>query len=176
MNDTAADTFEKAKSLFLSFGGSRYEMEREGKLIEYMNFQVPLSLEQQWVNERETLLFEAFSSCPLATDEFHELVSYLLNYDNPQSLAKFVELLVQKGATADSFTQLRFAEELVRTTEGTVLRTKGSQDALHLIDRLLSSPIVVDKQYFEFPDLHGLLSTEAIRTRATQLKDTIRVT
>ena len=43
--------FLKAKEIFNSFNGSKYEMMREGIVKEYLNYNVPKEIEHQWIDE-----------------------------------------------------------------------------------------------------------------------------
>ncbi len=111
---------EKAKAIFMDFGGSKFGMGRECAFEEYRQYHIPAETELEWIQEYQKELLNRLDKKPNESDIVSQFSSSVSNYKNYDALGALVAFTKEKSKQLCSFSKLRYAEELYRN--GTSLR------------------------------------------------------
>lgn len=181
MCDESKSGLAEAKDLFMRYGGSAFLMEREGVYDRYLAFRVPEDLEARWIEERCDLLLRQVDEERVAGRAFEELVVLFQHRAARRFQGKLLANVSVWASSLDTFTRLRFAEELVEMGE----RLRGPEQldagipeicgtAIDLIERALEGKVLVADCYQSLPYLSDVLSKDQIMSRLESLRKRCR--
>ena len=163
---------EKAKSLFMDFGGSKFGMGREGVFEEYRQYNVSAKTEIEWIKEYQAELLNKLKKKPNESDLVSLFSRSVFNYKNYDALNQLLALIKEVADALCSFSKLRYAEELYRATADKIKIEAGDVisesriTAIELIKSVLSNPITVSPAYKKQRMMKDTLKDESIIERA----------
>ena len=168
----------EAKKMFLKYGGSHYEMERSGEYTKYLEFSVTDDQEAEWGKERRTSLVATLNDQPVAGTDFQELVGLIKACHDYEGLRLLIDSIRHMMSTLDTFTLVRFAEELCGLTSGAQPTNRHDTELCEdlkrlivgLVDAASTSTFNVAPYYEQIPYLRGVLTEDRITRRIESLR------
>ena len=163
---------EKAKALFMDFGGSKFGMGREGAFEEYRQYHVSAKTELEWIKEYQAELLDKLRREPNKSDLVSQFSRAVSSYKNYDALNQLLALIKENSNALCSFSKLRYAEELYRATAAKIKIEAGDVisesrvTAIELMKSVLSSPIFVSPAYKRQAMMKDTLKDESIIQRA----------
>ncbi|HYF95429.1 MAG TPA: hypothetical protein VD969_24725 [Symbiobacteriaceae bacterium] len=142
-----------AKQLFLKYGGSLFQMDREGDYQRYRSFGVTKELELQWLGELRSDLLARLAlendgvKIRLSVGAFVDSIGDL---GDCQHVSRLLEIVRSKVGTIDSFSQLMVAEAIARLAnsckvsgEASDLAAYAVATATEMLERIIQQPVEV---------------------------------
>ncbi len=170
-----SDTGNKvAKELFLKYGGSYFHMEREGELYFYRKWNISKEQENVWIKEYQQenikLLIEKQDATTVDSC-FSTLCRTISEFKNTDSLKTLLEVVSQTYKQYDSFTKIRFSEELLHIAESDGLHKSSiwfdaKKLAIEILKNVIKNPITIDPYYKGLEYLSDILNEEKMMNRA----------
>ena len=172
---------EPAKELFLKYSGSHFQMEREGDYAAYRSYGVSRDQEASWARERLRELLPVFRERPIAEPVFSEAMALLKASRDEDTLEVLLDIVSGARLSLDTFTRVRFAEELFELSKQWPRAASGqkqwSKEALRVVVDLLSDalelPFSVDPWYQQLPHMSGVLEEARVRRRIASLQEEV---
>ena len=169
--------YKNPRDAFRAYAGSHFQMSRDGVLELYRNWSPTAAEEQAWLLELRTELLDFLGKTQLADSSFHRLVTLLAAQQDQEGFAILCELLSSISSQLDTFSAIRFGEELLRIRQSLELQgppqnPPGSEfdDCLRsLLARASAKPISVASHYKNLPHMAGSLTDDIVISRATEL-------
>jgi hypothetical protein len=164
---------EKAKKLFMEYGGSHFGMGRECVYDEYLRYNVSKSQELLWIKEYQTNLLEELNKDPNETSIVSRYSGSVSDYKNYEALEPLITFTKENMTKLCSFSKLRYAEEIFRATaakrrivEGDVF-SKARKISVDLLYSVIKEPIAVSSRYKKESLLKDVISDQSILDRAS---------
>ncbi|WP_127588938.1 hypothetical protein [Paenibacillus koleovorans] len=164
---------EKAKMIFIKYGGSHFHMERNGEFDYYKSFNILKQQEVAWIKEYQREIVEklqASTDVSLYNTMLPELFRTITQFkivDHLSVLNKFIFKDVQQ---LDSFTQLRVAEGFIgllesigNNNDNTILEIR--QHTKVMLENISNQSMSVDSYYKKIDYLKDVLTDDKIRSR-----------
>ncbi|MFW6312074.1 MAG: hypothetical protein ACOC1K_07560 [Nanoarchaeota archaeon] len=107
-----------AKKIFMTYGGNKYQMERDQKYEEYRSYNISKEKELTWIKEYQNRLLKDIQKI----NKNDELITLVINfietiktYKNVEILKIFIKRIKEKmnKQEVDSFTRMIIAEQLL---------------------------------------------------------------
>jgi hypothetical protein len=173
-------TNKRAREIYVMFHGSSFHMDRDGLYDEYKSFEISRDVEEKWAEEEFLAHMTAFTKDPVATSDFYALINWLRILHSERLLVRFLDSIGSHIPRTDSFSLLRFAEELFELTCGWLGNSgKSATSAVgHLTNPVIEALLktLEDKEKYWVaevflldPTLQGVLEPKAIYARRQSL-------
>jgi hypothetical protein len=170
-----------AKKIFLKYGGSHFQMEREGEYQNYKSFGVSKEQENIWLDEYKKEILTIIEGEKIVSSSFFELVSAIIRSKDMLYFRILIDHIKKKQELTDSFSQVLMAEHLLRIVESfeknNVTRKSdiikdAKRVALDILNLIIKKPITVDLYYKNLDYLQDSITEEQIISRVKEtLKD-----
>lgn len=166
-----------ARQLFLKYGGSHFQMQRDGEYQRYKAFGISRAQEIQWAEARRNAILSVLEDRLLDGDKLSELVGLVLEIGDMDGLHLLVNLVEARRFHLDTFTALRIAEDLfgicASLRSKNVLPSARYAECRRCIDHLLEiidlQDFSVDPFYLSIPYLGDVLSQDRVAERVQRL-------
>ncbi len=167
-------TVNKAKKIFMNYGGNYFHMQRDGILSEYKSYAIDKSTEKMWLREyQETILKkikEGYSLDVYLTKFF----SAMRQIREVETLQALFNPLVKSLKNADTFIKLRVAEEMqefiVFFNKNHLANSEKISDykklTIEILKNIIAKPIVISETTRKNVVFDDTLSEENIKKRA----------
>jgi hypothetical protein len=176
------EKLNKAREIFLHYSGSYFQMEREGVLQDYRKYGISKQQELEWIKEYQQELVADIKKENVVGQSFVFLVHTICEYRDIEGMNIVVKLIERKKGTADSFTQLRIAESLIRIydcfREYNVLPGlelgRLKKLAIEILKAVLAGPITVAEYYRKKIPREFIRDDEVIARAKKDLEEVMR--
>ena len=163
---------QSPKEIFIHYGGSHFHMERDGIYQTYKSYNISRDQEIEWLSEYQDCLARKISESPTDSDSFSKLCQVVTLEGNIESLNKLINLTRNNAELLDSFSKVRYAEELIRTVKEFSRHRKHElyseiiNISKWLLQYVLTNPVTVAPHYRKISYLRGVLPDGKITSRA----------
>lgn len=176
-----------AKKLFLKYGGSHFQMEREGEYAFYKNLNVNKEQEQAWINEYQRELIEKISCL---NEKNEQIVSYISTFFSTirsffvlSNLNDMLNILDNKILSLDSYSKYLISKEICDFAEYLLgnntdlfnISVKLKSLAKKILNNIIKQPISVDDFYAETVYFKEELEKNKIMENAKRMIDCIQM-
>jgi hypothetical protein len=166
----------KAKEIFLHYGGSYFHMAREEVLNDYLKYSISKRQELEWIKEYQQELIADIEKENVVGPSLMRLEDTICGYRDIEGLKSVLELINRKKGKADSFTQLLMAELLIRIYDSfrqcNVLSdpelSKLRKLAIAILEVVMAGPITVSEYYLDSSLMIEATRDYAVIKRARQ--------
>jgi hypothetical protein len=175
-----SNNIEKAKEIFIKYGGSNFHMEREGEYEFYKSFNITKKEEIQWIREyhkKVIIEIESENKVSIFTSKLSELSNSIILFKDIESFKSMIDTVKEKSELIDSFSQLRIAEEIYSIVNAFSKSEVKKDNALpyakkivlDILNRIIKEPITVDEDYKNVQYLKDVLNENRIINRIQRL-------
>jgi hypothetical protein len=111
------ENFLLAKEIFINYGGSTYDMAREGKYDYYKSFNISKEQELLWINEYQQEQLAIIENENVIGSAFMNFTFALRNFNDINYFGLLLEIVKKKKDKADTFSQMLMAEGILDIVE-----------------------------------------------------------
>lgn len=166
----------KAKEVFLKYNGSYFHMERDGQLSTYKSYDISKNTERQWLREHQKELITQIQTGNSIDVYISRLCNVMRQSKDDEYLDSLINALSKSIKNADTFVQLRIAEELLEVINFFALNDIGNcrkltshkSLAIDILKNVLSQPITISDETRKKVVFEDTLKEESIRERTKQ--------
>ena len=166
----------KAKQVFLKYNGSYFHMERDGQLSTYKSYDISKNTERQWLREHQKELITQIQTGNSIDVYVSRLCNVMRQSKDDEYLDSLINALSKSIKNADTFVQLRIAEELLEVINFFALDDIGDWRklashkslAIDILKNVLSQPITISDETRKKVVFEDTLKEESIRERTKQ--------
>ena len=167
-----------ARGMFFKYGGNRGLMASDGVLQQYLEYNVPATVEFAWTGELLATLVSHFETLGIVDDEFIKLVGLIRSLGRCDVFEGMISMVAAKWSSLDDFTKILALELAVDAFRGlrpgawdSEFKRKNVVDVLvGLSNSLSDGQYVVDLYYRSKPHLMFILSDTCLSGRIKSLR------
>lgn len=164
---------KKARELFLKYDGSYFHMEQDGQLSAYKGYEISKNTEKEWLREHQEELISKIQTGVSIGFYLTKLCYVMRQYKDDEYFDKLINTIIKSLKSADTFVQLRIAEELLEVINFFILNNVGDREklaskknfAIDILKNIISHPIIISEETKKRVVFEDTLREKSIRER-----------